>query len=182
MPPHNEMLDAIAFAALVARCAPDVHPTTMETIVRTESSLNPYAIAIAGKEGRAGWHLQRQPRTLQEAIDTADELIRRGLNFSAGAGQINYRNWPKYGLNTRNVFDACTNLHVASQIYVECVERAKRRTSDEQHAYRLALSCYNSGNFTTGFREGYVQQALRNIPKSTQKTRLSSNIFRSTKK
>ena len=45
----------------------------------------------------------------------------------------------------------------------ECFERAQRklpRTSRDQAALRAALSCYYSGNFTTGFRHGYVRKVV----------------------
>jgi len=41
-------MEAAAFAALVASCAPAVHPATAAAIVADESGFNPYAIGVVG--------------------------------------------------------------------------------------------------------------------------------------
>lgn len=48
-------------------------------------------------------------------------------------------------------------------VLMECFERAQRksaRASGDQAALRAALSCYYSGNFSTGFRHGYVGKVV----------------------
>lgn len=119
----------------------------MQQVVRVESSGNPYAIGVVG--GR----LQRQPSNLSEAVATAHMLAQKGYNFSLGLAQINRYNLKKYGLNTyKQAFAACKNVEVGSRILRECQSRA--------NDWGKALSCYYSGNFTTGFRHGYVQKVL----------------------
>lgn len=158
------------FAQLAHQCAPQVHLSTMQTIVRTESSFNPYAIAIVS--GTKRWHLSRQPRNHAEAVATANSLVARGVQFSAGYGQIFQGNFARFGFTTSSVFNPCENLRAAAQIYTECVERARRSLAQgkveqdsmslEQRSYRHGLSCYYSGNFKTGYREGYVLAAVKN--------------------
>lgn len=119
----------------------------MQQVVRVESSGNPYAIGVVG--GR----LQRQPRNLLEAVATARMLAQKGYNFSLGLAQINRYNLKKYGLNTyQQAFATCKNVEVGSRILRECQSRA--------NDWGKALSCYYSGNFTTGFKHGYVQKVL----------------------
>lgn len=140
------------FMALAQQCAPTVHPQTMAAIVKVESSQNPYAIGVVGGQ------LERQPKTLDEAIATAKALESAGWNFSVGVGQVNRYNVPKYGLTLEQAFDPCANLRAASQIFKECFDRAYVLTKEDQSALRAALSCYYSGNFQTGFRPDFAGQ------------------------
>ncbi|MBZ3929531.1 lytic transglycosylase [Xanthomonas citri pv. thirumalacharii] len=150
----------LAFEKLAAECAPDVHPTTLKGVVSTESSWNPYAIGVVG--GR----LDRQPRSLAEAVATARELERQGFNFSMGLGQVNRYNLAKYGESYETVFEPCRNLKAGSAILKDCFQRAKAQMGDDQQALRAAFSCYYSGNFTRGFRSdkagqpSYVQKVV----------------------
>jgi type IV secretion system protein VirB1 len=49
---------------------------------------------------------------------------------------------------------------VGAQILTDCYGRALKKYRDEQVAIRAALSCYQSGNFSTGFRTGYVGKVV----------------------
>jgi len=151
-------MDVGTFTALAALCAPLVHPTTARAIVVTESAYNPNAIGVV-----AG-HLERQPRHLNEALATAAALQRRGHNFSVGLAQINVHNLDRIGLSLADGFDACKNLGAMQTVLAECFDRAGSKI-DAQAAVRRALSCYYSGNFTTGFRRGYVSRVVGNAQK-----------------
>ena len=85
------------FAVLMQSCAPEVHPVTLSKVVVIESTANPYAIGVVG--GR----LERQPRSLGEAVATVRSLRDQHVDFSAGLGQINVRNWSRLGLDERSV-------------------------------------------------------------------------------
>ncbi len=146
----------IDFADIAQMCAPAVHPTTLAAIVRTESGFNPFAIGVVNGS------LERQPKNLPEAVATAEALVRAGWNASFGLGQINLKNLAPLGLDTKTVFDPCKNLAAASTILSEAYERAGKVFGDEQSALRGALSAYYSGNFTTGFKHGYVQKVAAN--------------------
>lgn len=152
----------LPFEKLAATCAPSIHPTTLKGVVTTESSWNPYAIGVVG--GR----LERQPRSLDEAIATARELARQGYNFSLGLGQVNRHNLAKYGASYETIFDPCRNLKAGGAILQDCFQRAKKQLGDDQQALRAAFSCYYSGNFTRGFRPdkpgqpSYVQKVVAN--------------------
>lgn len=125
-----------------------VPPTVMEHVVKVESSFNPYAIGVVG--GR----LARQPRNLPEALSTARMLEERGYNFSLGLAQVNRHNLARQGLDSyEKAFAVCPNLQAGSRILAECYSRSG---SD----WGKAFSCYYSGNFTTGYRHGYVQKVF----------------------
>ena len=145
------MLD---FSVLAQECAPGVHPQTMAADARVESSFNPFAIGVVG--GR----LVRQPAARDEAVATARSLEAQGFNFSVGLGQVNRYNLARYGLDYQSAFDPCANLRAGAAILTDCYARASKSAQDSQAALRAAFSCYYSGNFVTGFRDGYVAKVL----------------------
>lgn len=151
----------VDFAMLAQQCAPSVHPTTLQAIVKTESGFNPYAIGVVG--GR----LARQPRTQAEAVATARALEAAGWNYSMGLAQVNRANLRVYGLTAETVFDPCANLRAGGAILTDCYSRASAGGRVPQDAVRASLSCYYSGNFTRGFKAdsggtSYVQRVAAN--------------------
>ena len=146
------------FYALASTCAPHVHPTTMAAIVKTESSFRPLAININGKA-----KLSRQPASIEEAVVTARWLIESGYNIDLGLGQINSKNLPKLGLRIEDAFDPCTNLAAAAKILKDNFAVAKTQTGDDQAALRAALSAYNTGSYSRGIHNGYVQRVTLNV-------------------
>lgn len=154
-------MDTTTFIALALACAPLVHPSTAHAIVSAESSFNPHAIGVVTGS------LQRQPRSIDEAVLTASDLRLRGRNFSVGLAQINVHNLDRFGLSLVDGFDACKNLGAMQTVLAECYERAGAKDAP-QAALRRALSCYYSGNFTTGFRHGYVSRVVRNVQKTAR--------------
>lgn len=123
----------------------------MHHVVRVESSYNRYAIGVVG--GR----LVRQPKNLPEALATVRMLEGRGFNFSIGLAQVNRYNLDKYGLGSyEEAFEPCANLRAGSKILAECYHRAGRD-------WGKSFSCYYSGNFSTGFRHGYVQKIYASL-------------------
>lgn len=153
------MLD---FALLAHQCAPEIHPNTLAHVVQVESGYNPFAIGVVGA------HLERQPRNRGEAIATAAWLEAKHYNYSVGLGQVNKNNFAKYGLSIEAAFDPCPNLHAAAAILKDCYERALRSQPDQQAALRDSFSCYYSGNFTTGYKAGYVLKVVTGVGGGTK--------------
>src|SRR5699024_3643030 len=56
----------------------------------------------------------------------------------------------------------------AAMILRECYARALHQFDTKQGALRAALSCYNTGNFTDGFSNGYVMQVAQNVSSTRQ--------------
>jgi type IV secretion system protein VirB1 len=160
-------VDHTALAAVLLACAPQVDINTARALVEVESAANPHAIGVVGGV------LARQPRQRDEAVATAKALLAGGWNFSLGLAQINVHNLDRLGLDLASAFDPCANLAAMQTILGECFQRASpqgvHRPAGQQHALRKALSCYYSGNFTTGFRHGYVQ---RLVTSATQVARI----------
>lgn len=123
----------------------------MEHVVRVESSGNPYAIGVVGAR------LERQPESLEEAVATAEHLEEGGHNFSLGLAQVNRYNLAAQGLDSYEAaFAVCPNLAAGARILADCHGRANGD-------WGKAFSCYYSGNFTRGFRDGYVQKVGRSM-------------------
>ena len=144
------------FHELAQRCAPTVAPETIAAVVTHESRANPFAIGING-----GARISRQPIDKQEAVETATRLIGMGLSIDLGLAQINSANLPKLGLTVEQVFDPCTNLRAAETVLRGCYDRASRRYGPGQQSLQSALSCFNTGNSTRGFANGYVASVYR---------------------
>jgi len=128
----------------------------MQHIVNVESGTNPYAIGVVGGQ------LVRQPQNMDEALATVQMLEANGYNFSLGLAQVNRNNLAKYGLTTyEQAFRPCPNLVAASQILAQCYASANGD-------WGKSFSCYYSGNFITGYRDGYVQKIYDSISRSTK--------------
>jgi type IV secretion system protein VirB1 len=120
-----------------------------------ESSLNPHAIGVVGGA------LTRQPRGRHEALAAAAALEAQSMDYSVGLAQINVRNVRRMGLSVDQAFDPCTNLRAMQFLLGDCYARASSKEPVRQLALRRALSCYYSGNFVRGFRDGYVTRVVR---------------------
>ena len=145
------MLD---FLAVAQQCAVDVEPAVVSAIAHTESDFNPYAIGVV--KGAI-----KQPTNYVDAVKAVRLLRKQGRNFSVGLMQVNKVNFQTYNMNERNMFDPCTNLRAGSSIFANCLKRAESKYGNK-HSYdgkvRLAMSCYYSGNFKTGFRVDFKGQ------------------------
>ena len=146
--------------ALVLACAPNVAPSTIQSIIDVESRGRVYAIGV----NRAA-QLRRQPTTRAQAVDSARRLLASGANFDAGLMQINSVNWPRLGLTPETVFDPCTNIRAGAQILTENYKRASAIDGPGTVALRKALSAYNTGSMSRGFRNGYVGKVERSAMK-----------------
>lgn len=145
------------FIALAQECAPWVAHETMAAIVKTESAFRPLAIGVNG-----GARLARQPANKAEAVVTANWLLANGYNIDMGLGQVNSANLGKTGLTVEDAFDPCKNIAAAATILHWNYKAASRKVQGEQAALQAALSAYNTGSFTRGFANGYVQKVVSN--------------------
>jgi type IV secretion system protein VirB1 len=145
------------FTVLAQQCAPFIAAQTLAAIVKTESAFQSLAIGVNG-----GGRLMRQPATVEEAVVTAKWLINQGYNIDLGLGQVNATNLRKTGLTVEDAFDPCKNLTASAMILQGNYRNASRHIVGEQAALNAAISAYNTGNFTDGFTNGYVQRVVNN--------------------
>ena len=141
----------------VKDCAPNVAVSTMQAIIKTESKGNPLAINI-----NKGFKIRFQPKTLAQAKSWVSYLEKNGYNFDVGIAQINIKNLHKYGYGAVNGLDICTNLKIASSILQNNYNSALIVSNSSNEALQKAISAYNTGNYHSGFSNGYVRQVYRN--------------------
>lgn len=154
------------FYALIAQCAPTVHPETMAAVISAESRGHQFAIADAGPV-HLPWS-QRKSMVRSHFLGSADaavakatELISKGHTVSLGLAQINDRNLKRLNLSIRDVFNPCTNIAAGGQILTQFYEKASRQFGPGPRSLRAALSAYNSGNWVRGEKDGYVDIVYR---------------------
>ncbi len=152
------------FNTLAAECAPLVSTQTMAAIVKTESQFKPFAININGDVV-----LERQPETKEEAVVTANWLIDNDYNIDMGLGQVNSKNLTWTKLSVADAFDPCKNLGASATILKSNYVSASKKMPDQQAALQAAISAYNTGSFTRGFANGYVQKVVANATHATEK-------------
>ena len=146
---------AAAIIALASQCAPNVAPQTVLAIVHTESRGRPFAVNVNGAAQPS------TPTSAADAIATAQRYIAAGYSVDLGLGQINSRNMRWLGLTWDTVFDPCTNIAALGAVLTSNYNSAKSGR-DPQTALRVALSMYNTGSQTRGFRNGYVARVVGN--------------------
>lgn len=132
--------------SLALQCAPAVHHDTVLDVARTESGLNPFAIAeIIPKAERtaAGKSvITHMPATKTEAMQTVSTIEKKGRRYSVGLMQITSTNFSQYHTTAEQLFTPCNNLKVAEKIMLDCWQRSGK--------LKNALSCYYSGDPMTG--------------------------------
>ena len=141
-------LPAAVIMGLAAQCAPNVAPATIAAIVQTESRGFELAIGVNG--------IARQPApatSVAQAVQTARLYVGKGYSVDLGLGQINSRNMKALGLTWDNVFDPCTNIAAAGAV-LSGNYHSVRAGLHPQRALRIALSMYNTGSQSRGFRKG----------------------------
>lgn len=143
------------FHAVANKCAPSVSVSTLSALVRTESSYHPYAIAVVNGPSY-------YPATKAEAEAVIAHLETTDKSYSVGLGQINKGNFARFDVDAVSLLDPCKNLQISADILSECYETAAVKFSSQSDALSAALSCYYSGNFDTGKREGYVSRVVLN--------------------
>ena len=146
---------AAAILALATQCAPNVAPQTVLAIVQTESLGRPFALNVNGGSQ------PRAPSSAASAAATAQRYIAAGYSVDLGLGQINSRNMRWLGLTWDTVFDPCTNIAALGTVLTSNFNSVKSGR-DPQTALRVALSMYNTGSQTRGFRNGYVAKVVGN--------------------
>jgi hypothetical protein len=131
----------IDLAALVLTCAPLVAQDTARALIQVESGGNPFAIGVVGGA------LVRQPANLPEAVATVAALEAAGWNYSVGLGQINKRNFQRYGLTPGDRIRALRESH-----------------RHAGHLGRVLLSCQPARIEAVGFARRLQLLLLRQLP------------------
>ena len=146
--------------AILQQCAPKVAAITMSAIVKTESNGFPWAIGL-----NKGFKLRFQPKTVQQAQAWVNYLEKNNYNFDVGLAQVNVNNIHRYGYKASDALDPCINLKMASDILSKNYTSALSKSGSSTDALQKAISAYNTGNYSAGFRNGYVNKVYANAGK-----------------
>ncbi|HGC8067034.1 TPA: lytic transglycosylase domain-containing protein [Yersinia enterocolitica] len=165
---------------MMATCAPNVAPTTIERIINVESAGQPLAVnanvkwvTVRDKDGKPVMITtadgQTKPerkkvvfkspieiKTVQDAVTVAYMAIDAGHSVDLSYMQVNSKNLKALGYSVEDMFDPCKNLAAGSRVLTAFYSAALPKYSNEQAALRAALSAYNTGDFEKGFTNGYL--------------------------
>lgn len=137
----------------IHQCSPQVSPVTMQAIIRTESGGNPNAIGL-----NKGFKLKYPASSKNQATAWVNYLEKHQYNFDVGIAQVNIKNIHKYGYKAADALDPCINLKMAGDILLKNYQSAKSQSQNSSEALSKAISAYNTGNFSSGFNNGYVKK------------------------
>lgn len=147
------ILELATVVALARQCGPSVAAETLVSLVHTESKFDPYAIGVNAKGVRA-------PNAVDQAsaVSAAKSLMARGYNIDLGLGQINSANLTWLGLSVEDAFDPCRNLAAAARVLATNYASVRQPGRSTNEAIATAMSMYNTGSRSAGFRNGYVRK------------------------
>lgn len=152
---------------LIAMCAPDVAPQTIQAIIQVESHGNPLAINVNRLPGQQSAPRPPIAETPEQAAEIALQYINAGHTVDMGLMQINSDNLQWLGIERSNLqalFTPCANIEAGATILTESYKRAAQEFGQGQPALQAALSAYNTGNFSAGFSNGYVARYYNQAP------------------
>ena len=154
------MLESILLA-LALQCAPHVSADTVMRVITVEAApqgagYNPFSLNISGID------LRRQPNSAKESIAIAQHYIDKGHNVDMGLMQISSQNLPGFGLTVNEIFNPCTNMATGASILTTFYKKTNDQLQQRDRLL-LALSAYNTGSFTAGFTNGYVDRYFNYI-------------------
>lgn len=147
---------------LMQTCAPHVAPSTMNAIIQTESKGNALAIGL-----NHGYRLVYQAKSYEQAKAWVLYLDKHHYNFDVGLGQVNIINIRKFGYNPVDALDPCTNIKMSAKILTKSYANALSKSSTQNDALLKAISAYNTGNYRSGFNNGYVYKVVKNAKLAT---------------
>ena len=141
--------------AMIEQCSFGVHPATVVAIIQAESDVNPLALNINS--------LARQPKSAQSihaAAQLAQTYIDAGYSVDMGLMQVNSQHLKRFIATPIQILEPCQNILIGTTILHENYLWAQRSGLEGDAAMRAALSAYNTGNFTNGVTNGYVENVL----------------------
>lgn len=144
------MIEAALIMACLSLGADDL---LIQSIAAQESAGNRDAINVNRWQGapvRSG--------SREESILLARHFVKEGYTVDIGLMGINSANLERLGHTIESGYESCNNIAMGEQILMENVATAHRAGYVGDDATKVALSLYNTGTLTRGFRNGYVNK------------------------
>jgi type IV secretion system protein VirB1 len=136
---------------MAARCENSVAPQTLLAVAKVESNLGLFPIHD-NTTGRS-----YNPPSQSEALEIAQDLTSLNHSIDLGIMQINNANLRAFRMRVEDAFNPCRSMDAAATILSLDYEGGDD-VAEQQKALRAALSAYNTGNDSDGFRNGYVHR------------------------
>ncbi|MBI5681843.1 MAG: transglycosylase SLT domain-containing protein [Deltaproteobacteria bacterium] len=111
---------ALSFCFDEAARTYNINPLLLQAIATVESNNHPYAINV-NKNGRSVKTVY--PTSKKSAIEQIKNLDRLGYNYDIGIGQINVKNIKGYGMDPKELFEPCKNLHASAMLLKGLIDR-----------------------------------------------------------
>lgn len=165
---------------MMAACAPNVAPATLERIIAVESRGEPLAlnvntkwVTVQDKNGdqvmtvdadgktkperkKVAFKSPIEVKTKQDAVTVAYMAIDAGHSVDLGYMQVNSKNLSALGYTVEDMFDPCKNLAAGARVLTAFYSAALPKYPGKQAALIAALSAYNTGDFEKGLTNGYL--------------------------
>jgi type IV secretion system protein VirB1 len=165
---------------MMAACAPNVAPATLERIITVESAGQPLAlnanakwVTVRDKDGKPVMVIDadgtarperkkvvfKSPieiKTVQDAVTVAYMAIEAGHSVDLSYMQVNSKNLNALGYTVEDMFDPCKNLAAGARVLTAFYSAALPKYPTQQSALIAALSAYNTGDFEKGLANGYL--------------------------
>ena len=146
----------LEYALLAACLEHGVNHDLLRAIARQESAGKQNAFYINR------WNQdQFKNLSLDEAVMVVETMVEEGYTVDVGLMGINSINIERFGLTVREAFDPCTNVNLGETILHENIMHAESKGETGDAALQAALSMYNTGSVTRGFKNGYVDKVWR---------------------
>ena len=167
----------IDYTPYLACSDPYAHRSVMTAIVKVESGGNPWAINVNKK----GVRLLAQAKTKEQAEAWIRWFVLNGYNIDIGIAQINIKNIQKMNIEPTLLLDPCLNLKIASQILLKNYQSTSKLAKNSDDAVKLAISAYNTGNYRSGFYNGYVSRVMNKYYGKSDKFTPPIDVIKSNK-
>lgn len=165
---------------MMAACAPNVAPATLERIIAVESAGQPLAlnanvkwvtvrdkdgnpVMVIDADGKAKPERKKvvfkspiEIKTVQDAVTVAYMAIDAGHSVDLSYMQVNSKNLSALGYTVEDMFDPCKNLAAGARVLTAFYSAALPKYPNQQSALIAALSAYNTGDFEKGLTNGYL--------------------------
>ena len=125
--------------------APGVEPAAIEAIINETSGYNELAVKVVSQDGRKAV-VVRQPTTVAAMTDTVSSSVKTGADVRFGLGLIPARLLPELKVSVAQATEPCTNLRIASLIYLRARQMVAATSRNPRDLARETRMAYLAGS------------------------------------
>jgi TraH_2 len=125
--------------------APGVEPAAIEAIINETSGYNELAVTVVSQDGRKAV-VVRQPTTVAAMTETVSSSVKTGADVRFGLGLIPARLLPELKVSVAQAAEPCTNLRIASLIYLRARQMVAATSRNPRDLARETRMAYLAGS------------------------------------